>query len=129
MINEAKVGATDTQTEALEILRGLIERLMLHPVENGFEVELIGEIAAMVDLGAQNKTADPKGSAVPDAYPSSLKVVAGERYLLPQGGDLGFQLLALGAAFGCQRQDLLPQGPRPRLVAIGAGDQPGTVKA
>jgi hypothetical protein len=49
----------------------------LHPVEKGFEIELIGEIAAMVDLGAQNKTAGPKGSAVPDAYRRSVKMVAG----------------------------------------------------
>ena len=68
-----------TQTEALEILRGLIERVVLHPAEKGFEIELIGEIAAMVDLGAQNKKAGPEGSAVPDAYRCSVKVVAGER--------------------------------------------------
>jgi DNA invertase Pin-like site-specific DNA recombinase len=47
-----------TQTEALEILRGLIEKVVLHPVEKGFEIELIGEIAAMVDLGAQSRSAD-----------------------------------------------------------------------
>jgi len=46
-----------TQTEALEILRGLIERVVLYPVQKGFEIELIGEIAAMVDLGAQGKAA------------------------------------------------------------------------
>jgi len=69
----------NTQTEALEILRGLIERVVLHPAENGFEIELIGEIAAMVDLGAQAKAAAPKGSAVPEAYRRSVKVVAGVR--------------------------------------------------
>ena len=80
-----------TRTEALEILRGLVERVVLHPVEKGFEIELIGEIAAMVDLGAQNKTAGPKGSAVPDAYRRSVKVVAGARnhldLLLSTGGQ------------------------------------------
>ncbi len=40
-----------TRTEALEILRGRIERVVLHPADKGFEIELIGEIAAMVDLG------------------------------------------------------------------------------
>jgi hypothetical protein len=45
----------------------------------GFEIELIGETAAMVDLGAQGKAAAPKGSAVPEAYRCSVKVVAGER--------------------------------------------------
>jgi hypothetical protein len=33
----------------------------------------------MVDLGAQGKAAAPKGSAVPEAYRRSVKVVAGER--------------------------------------------------
>src|SRR6266436_8667854 len=46
---------------------------------DSFEIELIGEIAAMVDLGAQNKSAGPKGSAVPDVYRRSVKVVAGAR--------------------------------------------------
>ena len=68
-----------TQTEALEILRGLIERVVLQPAEKGFEIELVGEIAAMVDLGAQNKKAGPEGSAVPDVYRCSVKVVAGAR--------------------------------------------------
>jgi len=31
------------------------------------------------DLGAQNKSAGPKGSAVPDVYRRSVKVVAGAR--------------------------------------------------
>ena len=73
------LSAPDTQTEALEVLRGLIERVVVQPQEKGFEVGLIGEIAAMVDLGAHNKKADPKGSAVPAAYRSSVRVVAGER--------------------------------------------------
>jgi hypothetical protein len=41
-----------------------------------FEVELIDEIAAMVDLGAQNKKAGPAGSAVPEAYRGSVAVRA-----------------------------------------------------
>ena len=63
-----------TQTETLEILRGLIQRVVLHPVEKGFEIELIGEIAAMVDLGAKSKTAGPKGSAVRDPYVSCSRI-------------------------------------------------------
>jgi hypothetical protein len=51
--------------------------LLLASLEKGFEIELIGEIAAMVDLGAKSKTAGPKGSAVPDPYRRSVKVVAG----------------------------------------------------
>jgi hypothetical protein len=51
-----------TQTEALEILRGLIERVVLHPADGGFEIELVGEIAAMVDLGALGKAAGDVGT-------------------------------------------------------------------
>ena len=51
-----------TQTEALEVLRGLIERVVLHPADRGFEIELVGEIAAMVDLGALGKAADDVGT-------------------------------------------------------------------
>ena len=76
---QAALADPKMQAEALEILRGLIERVVLHPAEKGFEIELIGEIAAMVDLGAQNKKAGPEGSAVPDAYRCSVKVVAGAR--------------------------------------------------
>jgi site-specific DNA recombinase len=65
----------ETQTEALEILRGLVERVVLHPVEGGgLEIELIGAIAAMVDLGANNKKADPEGAVVPEAYRCSCPV-------------------------------------------------------
>jgi hypothetical protein len=46
-------------------------------VEKGFEIELIGEIANMVDLGTNSKTAGLEGSAVPAAYRRSLLVVAG----------------------------------------------------
>jgi len=65
-----------TRIEALEILRSLIERIVLHPVDDGLEIELIGEIAAMVDLGT-NKKAGSKEPAVPEAYRRSVKVVAG----------------------------------------------------
>jgi site-specific DNA recombinase len=75
---QAAMADPKTHTEAREILRGLIERVVLHPADNGFEIELVGEIAAMVDLGAQNKKAGPEGSAVPDPYRRSVKVVAGE---------------------------------------------------
>jgi site-specific DNA recombinase len=64
------------RTEALEILRGLIDRVVLHPADKGFEIELVGEIAAMVDLGAQTKTAGPRGSAVPDRVMTQQRSVA-----------------------------------------------------
>jgi DNA invertase Pin-like site-specific DNA recombinase len=76
---QAALAEPKAQAEALEILRGLIERVVLHPAEKGFEIELVGEIAAMVSLGAHDKAASPKGSTVSEAYRCSVKVVAGER--------------------------------------------------
>jgi DNA invertase Pin-like site-specific DNA recombinase len=69
-----------TGTEALEILRGLIERVSVRHTEKGVEVELVGEIANMVTLSAGAE------SVLKEPYRSSVKVVAGERnqrYLLP----------------------------------------------
>ena len=37
--------------EAINALRALVERVLLRPVDDGFEVELTGEIAQMVELG------------------------------------------------------------------------------
>jgi hypothetical protein len=51
----------------------------LLPIALGQRHELIGEIAAMVDLGAQSKTAAHKDSAIPAAYRRSAKLVAGAR--------------------------------------------------
>ena len=42
----------ETRMEALEILRSMIERVRVKTVENGVEIELIGEIANMVRLSA-----------------------------------------------------------------------------
>jgi site-specific DNA recombinase len=62
-----------TQTEALEILRGLIEQVVVRPADDGFAIELVGEIANMVRLsaGAESFGREP--------YRSSVKVVAGAR--------------------------------------------------
>jgi hypothetical protein len=62
-----------TQTEALEILRGLIERVTVRPADDGFAVELTGEIANMVTLSAEAE------SVSKEPYRSSVKVVAGVR--------------------------------------------------
>jgi len=43
--------------EALGILRGLIERVVLHPAEDGLQVEIVGEIVRMVELGLDAKQA------------------------------------------------------------------------
>jgi site-specific DNA recombinase len=64
-----------THSEALEILRGLVERVTVTPIEDGaFEIELVGEIARMVTLGT-NDIAAREGAALL----SSVEVVAGAR--------------------------------------------------
>ncbi len=57
--------------EAVDSLRDLVEAVIVQPTESGFEIELIGEIAAMVELGAY------KEAAAVRPYQSSIKVVAG----------------------------------------------------
>jgi hypothetical protein len=47
--------------EALGILRGLIERVEIHPGEDGLQVEIVGEIVKMVELGwTQNRPRSPR---------------------------------------------------------------------
>jgi site-specific DNA recombinase len=66
-----------TGTEALEILRSLIDRVVLYPSDRGFEIELVGEIAHMVALGSATNT---KKAAIPKEAACSVKVVAGEGF-------------------------------------------------
>ena len=72
------------RTEAAETLRGIIESINVGSLGRGaFEMELTGEIANMIDLASsdiRNATTAPEGAAVPDAYRSSVKMVAGARY-------------------------------------------------
>jgi hypothetical protein len=58
--------------EALGILRGLIERVVIHPAEDGLQVEIVGEIVKMIELGL-----DAKQAALPKEAAGSVKVVAG----------------------------------------------------
>ena len=61
----------ETRSEAIEILRGLIERVAISAAEDGFTIELVGEIANMVGLSS-----GPEGRKI-GPYRSSVKVVAG----------------------------------------------------
>ncbi len=54
--------------EAIELLRELIEAITVMPSEDGYEIELIGDVVNMITL--------PDGN-VPDPYRRSVKVVAG----------------------------------------------------
>ena len=66
----------EIRDEALQILRGLIERVSIGPAENGLEVEIVGEIAKMVELGIGHKA---KRATLDEAMTRSVKVVAGTR--------------------------------------------------
>jgi len=69
-----------TRTEATEILRDLIDRVVLYPEKGGPEIELVGDIARMVELTLpENRNAARDGGALPDAFHRSVKVVAGKR--------------------------------------------------
>jgi len=54
--------------EAIELLRDLIEGITVTPKDDGYEIELVGDVVNMIAL--------PDGS-VPDPYKRSVKVVAG----------------------------------------------------
>ncbi|MGC1177457.1 MAG: zinc ribbon domain-containing protein [Methyloceanibacter sp.] len=64
----------EIRDEALQILRGLVERVSISPAENGLEVEIVGEIAKMVELGIENKA---KRATLDETMTRSVKVVAG----------------------------------------------------
>jgi len=57
------------------VLRGLLESVVVALMENGFEVEIVGEVAQMIEigLGGENK----KGPALSEVMARSVKVVAG----------------------------------------------------
>jgi DNA invertase Pin-like site-specific DNA recombinase len=63
--------------EALNLLRGLVERIDMNPVEGGFEIALTGDIARMMALSmSEGKT---KKAAFDEKTACSVKVVAGAR--------------------------------------------------
>lgn len=67
-------------TAALEIVRSLIERVVLHPLtdgDRGFEIELVGEVAAMVALAGQDTKHGRLRATGHNMFESSIKVVAG----------------------------------------------------
>ena len=67
-----------TRTEAVEIIRTLIEQVIFRPTaEAGLEVELVGDIAGMVHLAQNSNENGPVSRAVHDEFTRSVKVVAG----------------------------------------------------
>ena len=77
---QAALADPASSTEAIEILRTLIERVIVRPTaEKGFELELVGELAAMVELGLDSKKPASGEAGVLGLCRSSVKVVAGTR--------------------------------------------------
>jgi site-specific DNA recombinase len=79
-VHEALKAGSGAQ-EALDGTRRLIERIVLTPVldARAFEIELIGEIAAMVHLGLPDERPVSRPISALDhaLFESSVKVVAG----------------------------------------------------
>jgi hypothetical protein len=55
---------------------GLIEHVSIGPADNGLEIEIVGEIAKMVELGIESKS---KRANLDERLTRSVKVVAGAR--------------------------------------------------
>ncbi|HWI25854.1 MAG TPA: recombinase family protein [Stellaceae bacterium] len=72
-----------TRSEALEILRGLVERVEVHAGKDGIRIGLTGEIANMLKLstGVESVATEP--------HRSSIKVVAGARFEPATSAKLG----------------------------------------
>ena len=72
----------------MDLLRGLVDQVAIRPIEKGFEIELGGDIAHMVELAScQDQT--KKRAALDEAARCSVKVVAGEdSNLRPSGYEL-----------------------------------------
>ncbi len=79
---EQALDTDDTRAEAAEIIRGLIDRIVLTPTDDGLAAELHGDLAQILALcdGAKDKRGhkcELPGTGVPG---SQLSVVAGARY-------------------------------------------------
>jgi hypothetical protein len=77
------LSSEDRRAEALEIVRGLIERVPVKPVESGpIEIEIVGDLASMVEVAlASEEGAAKTKTALRDADRRSVKMVAGARNL------------------------------------------------
>ena len=67
----------EIRDEAIQVLRGLLERVVLAPIEGGFDVEIVGEIAQMIEIGLGK--GKKKGPVLNERMARSVKVVAGAR--------------------------------------------------
>ncbi len=65
----------EIRDEAIQVLRGLLERVVVAPIEGGFDVEIVGEIAQMIEIGLGKSK--KKGPILNERMTRSVKVVAG----------------------------------------------------
>jgi len=72
----------DSRTEAAKILRGLVESIRVHNLDDGLQIELVVEIANMIEAAQtsnlKSKVASEEAACLRN-YRSSVKVVAGVR--------------------------------------------------
>ena len=66
----------EIRDEATQVLRGLIERVSIGRADKGLEIEIVGEIAKMVELGIGSNA---KQANLDEKLARSVKVVAGAR--------------------------------------------------
>jgi hypothetical protein len=113
--------------EALDAARRLIERVVLTPVADGdgFEIELVGEIATMVRLGltARRPVAAPVTSIDHDLFARSIKVVAGTGFE-PVFKESATHSLDLHADDRFMRQLVDEDGYRVRSVLVISAYKP-----
>jgi site-specific DNA recombinase len=73
------LNSQDDRTEALDIVRSLIERVAVKPAEgSAIEIEIVGELASMVEVALAPEAAGARTeTALRDRERRSVKVVAG----------------------------------------------------
>jgi site-specific DNA recombinase len=64
----------EVRDEAVQVLRGLIEHVSIGPADHGLQIEIVGEIAKMVELGTG---CHAKQANLDERSARSVKVVAG----------------------------------------------------
>src|SRR5262249_1738111 len=75
------LGDDATRPQAVEIIRSLIDQVTFRPATQGeLDIELVGDLARMVHLAQNSGENGPISEAVPDAFASSVKVVAGRGF-------------------------------------------------
>jgi site-specific DNA recombinase len=67
----------DTKLEASEILRGLVDKVVVSPAEGGFALDLYGDLAGILALASNAKQPSGRG-----AGGLQVSMVAGARYQL-----------------------------------------------